>query len=197
MKKNLVMLACLTAIASYAFPRARTTDVSYGYRMGAGFPGDINRTQPFSAVPGLMNATNPIRLYGDAAIIDSATNSYRGAIATDTTLTKIAGVLVRPYPVQQTSGGMNAAFGSAAAPAQGVIEVLSSGFIMVKCSNFATAQPAKGGAVHLRVAATAGALLQGGFSSAADAANTVVIGNARWNGPGDSNGVAELEVWPA
>lgn len=197
MKKNLIARASTLAVASYALPRARTTDVSYAYRMGAGFPGDINRTQPFSALPGLMNAANPIRLYGDAAIVDSATNSYRGAVAGDAGVTRIDGVLVRPYPVQQTSGGMNAVFGQAAAPAAGVVDVLRAGFIMVRCNNFSAAQPTKGGAVHLRIAATAGVLVQGGFHSAADAANTVLIANAKWNGPGDAAGIAELEVWPA
>ena len=177
--------------------RARTADVAFGFRMGAGFPGDPNRTHPFSVLPGLMNATNPVRLYGDAVLIDPASNSYRGFIAGDTGVTKLAGVLVRPYPIQQTTGGMASAIGAAVPPTTGVVDVLEDGYIMVRCNNFATLQPTKGGAVFVRVAATAGALVQGGFHSAADAANTVAISNARWNGPADANGVAEMSVWTA
>lgn len=179
----------------HAGPRMATRDVAFGFRMGAGFPGDINRTHPFSVEPGLMNTTNPIRLYGDPGLINSADNTYRGFIAGDTSVTKIDGVLVRPYPVQQTTGGMNSPIGAAAAPVAGVIDMLNDGYIMVKCNNFAVNAPSKGGAVFVRTAATAGNLVQGGFHAADDGANAVEITNARWNGPADANGVAELVVW--
>ena len=39
----------------------------------------------------------------------------------------------------------------------------------------------------------AGALV-GGFEAEADGANTVALSNAQWNGPADSNGVAELRI---
>ena len=49
--------------------RSSTRDVAFTYRMGAGFPGDINRTQPFSAVPSLINTTTPPRAYGDPVLV--------------------------------------------------------------------------------------------------------------------------------
>lgn len=199
MKKNLIALAALSALAApFVITRSRTRDISFTYRMGAGFPGDVNRTHPASILPGLMTPTaaNVIRLYGDAAIIDTANNAYRGAIAGDTAVTKIDGVLVRPYPTQQQSGGMSSVIGAAVPPlGPNVIDVLREGYIIARCNNFAAVQPTKGGAVFLRIAATAGPLIQGGFHSAADSTNTVAITNAKWMGPTDSNGITELEVW--
>lgn len=196
MKKSPIALAIL-ALASTGLVRARTTDIAYGYRMPAGFPGDVNRTHPFSVLPRKMTQTlaNKVRLYGDPVVYDGTQNSVRGFIAGDTARTTIDGVLVRPYPTQQTTGGLNAAIGAAVPPdGPAVVDILRYGYIMVRCNNFATQQPTMGGAVFVRVAATAGALIQGGFSSAADGANTVQITNARWCGPADANGVCEIEV---
>lgn len=176
--------------------RATTRDVAILYRMGAGYPGDINRTHPFSAVPGLINATTPPRQYGDALLIDAATNSYRGFVAGDTTTpTTIAGVAARPYPTQQMSGGPGASFGNGAPPSSGVIDCLESGYVMVKIP--AGVVVAKGGQVWVWFAANSGAHVQGAFEGAASAGNAALISNARFNGPADANGVVELRVWPA
>lgn len=197
MKKSLIALAALavTGAAASTVNRIRTCDVAFTFRMGAGFPGDVNRTHPFSIEPGLMNTTNPIRRYGDPALINATGNTYRGFIAGDTAVTKIDGVLVRPYPTQQMTGGMNSPIGAAAAPVEGVIDILNDGYIMVKCENFAASPSVKGGAVFVRVAATAGLLIQGAFHAADDGANAIEVSNARWNGPPDATGVAELLVW--
>lgn len=201
MKKTLISLAVATLVMSAAQARsgrAITGDVSFGFRMGAGFPGDINRTHPFSVEPGLMDPTNPIRAYGDPCVIDSTNNSYRGFIAGDTARTTLEGVLVRPYPTQQTTGGMSADLGAAVPPqVRAAIDVLNDGYIMVRCHNAGVNPPSKGGAVFVRTAATAGALVQGGFAAADDGANAVEISNARWNGPADSQGIAELLIWKA
>lgn len=199
MQKTLIHLAVLAALASMApISRARTNDVAFTYRMGAGFPGDINRTHPFSSIAGLLDDDQPVRLYGDPALVDSAESSYRGFQAGDTAVTVMAGVLVRPYPVQQTTGGMSAALGTAAPPtAPSVVDILEDGFIMVKCNNYAAQQPAKGGIVYVWCAASAGAQVQGGFSSVASGGNTAALANAEWTGPGDANGVAEIRVWKA
>lgn len=196
MKKTLIAAAVLTLVhaAQAGTARARTHDVAFTFRMGAGFPGDINRTHPFSAVPGLMDSTDKIRLYGDPALI-SSTGTYRGFKVGDTA-TKIAGVLVRPYPIQQTTGGMSAAIGAATPPdGPAVIDVLEDGFIMVKCQDFAANPCIKGGAVYVRIAATSGNKIQGGFHAVADSTNTVAITNAQWNSTPDASGVAEIRVW--
>jgi len=197
MKKSLIALAALAACASVSGTlRLRTADISFGYRMGAGFPGDVNRTHPASIPPGLMDPTNPVRLYGDPVKINTAANSIRGFIAGDTAVTTIDGVLVRPYPVQQTTGGMGAAIGAAVPPQQqAAIDYIEDGFVMVRCNNFAATPPTKGGAVHIWLTASAGVHVQGGFESAADAGDTIAIVNAEFNGPPDANGICEIRVW--
>jgi len=201
MKKSLIALAVASLVAAAAHARssrAITNDVAFGFRMGAGFPGDVNRTHPFSVEPGLHDANDPIRLYGDPVLIDVSANAFRGFAVGDTAITAIDGVLVRSFPTQQTSGGMSAAIGAAVPPlAPAVIDVLTDGYIMVKCNNFAVNAPVKGGAVFVRTAATAGNLVQGGFHAADDGANAVEITNAEWNGPCDAAGIAELRTWKA
>ncbi len=200
MKKSLVSLAVASMLAaSFPVTRARTRDVAFQFRMGAGFPGDINRTHPFSVLPGLMNETDPIRLYGDPAIAVAHADGvqFRGFKAGDTR-TVIDGILVRSYPIQQlATTGTNQPIGAAAAPTSGVIDVLEDGFIMVKCNDFAANPPSRGALVTVRIAATAGNKIQGGLHAAADGANTLTITNARWNGGADANGIAELRLLSA
>lgn len=194
MKKS-ILAAAVAAALHLGLARARTDDISFGYRMGAGFPGDVNRTHPFSVLPRLMNSTTPVRLYGDPAIIDSATNSWRGLTAADTGVTKIDGILVRPYPAQQMSGGMSAAIGAAVPPGgNNIVDFLREGYIIARCNNFAAQQPAQGGTVHVWIAASSGAHVQGGFESAATGGSTIALTNAKWMGPTDSNGITEIEI---
>lgn len=195
MKKSLIALAVL-AFASAFDSRARTRDISFGYRMGAGFPGSVNRHHPASILPGLTNPTNPPRLYGDPALIDTATNSYRGFLVGDAAVTKVDGIMVRPYPTQQMTGGPTATIGAAAGPGGNRAEsFLNEGFIIARCNNFAAQQPTKGGAVYIWVAASSGAHVQGGFESAASGGNTAgPITNLKWNGPTDSDGITEIQI---
>lgn len=198
MKRSLIALAALACLVSASPLRARTADISYGYRMPVGFPGDVNRTHPASILPGLMDSTDPVSLYGNPVLIDTVANSYRGIVAADVGIVKIAGVLVRPYPTQQQTGGMSASIGTAVPPpGPAVCDVIEEGYVIARCNNFATVNPTKGGAVFVWVTASAGAHLQGGFESAADGVNTIAITNARWNGPVGADGVGELQVWVA
>lgn len=201
MKKSLISLAVASLLASMApaVVRSRTRDVAFQFRMGAGFPGDINRTHPFSVLPGLMNETDPIRRYGEPAIAVHGADgiTYRGFKAGDTRVV-VDGILVRSYPVQQmATTGINSPIGAAAAPTSGVIDVLEDGFMIVKCEDFAANPPSRSALVTVRIAATAGNKIQGGFHAAADAANTLTITNARWNGTADANGYAELRLFAA
>jgi len=175
--------------------RSRTVDVAFTYRMGAGFAGDINRTHPFSSLPGLTNVTNPPRRTGDGMLVDTATNSYRGFIAGDASATPVAlgGVHVRSFPTQQTTAGMTADLGVSVPPTSGVLDVLRSGYIMVQIPPGVAVT--KNGPVWVWCVATSGANRQGAFAGAASTGNTVPINNARFMGPADPQGVAELEVW--
>ena len=174
--------------------RSRTGDVAFTYRMGAGFPGDINRTHPFSVLPGLINTTTPPRNYGDPLLINTADNTYRGVLSTDQSATaiNIGGVTVRPYPTQQQSGGMSSALGAATPPTSGVFDVLREGYIMAKLPSGSTVT--KGGTVYIWCAANSGAHVQGALEPAASAGNTVPVANAMFTGPCDANGVVEIEV---
>jgi hypothetical protein len=197
MKRTLINLAALALIAGMSEGiRARTHDVAFTYRMGAGFPGDVNRTHPASILPGLFNVANPVRLYGDPVLITGV--GYRGFIAGDTTTpTTIAGIAVRPYPTQQTTGGMSASLGAAVPPAGGVGDVLNEGFIIARSNDFATNPPVKGGAVYVWFAASSGVHVQGGFETVATGGSTALISNARYNGPPDANGICEIQTWAA
>lgn len=194
MNKSLIALAVSALL--HGTQRARTLDISIGYRMGAGYPGDVNRMHPASIVPRLQDAANPVRLFGDPVVL-GASNSVRGFIATDTTVTKIRGVCVRPAIAQPQTGGMTTTLGGGAPP-QGAapIDILEDGHIMVKCNNVAAGSPVLGGAVFVWIAASAGSDVQGGFRAAANA-SAVAITNAEWASPPDSNGIAELRVWRA
>lgn len=163
------------------------------YRVGAGYAGTVNRTHPFSVEPNKIDTTSPPTGYGKAVIVNTAGDAVRDMAAGDTGVTKIYGVAVRPYPTQQESGGMSAAIGAATPPVAGVMDVLRYGYINV----YAVGAAKKDGAVHLWIAASTGAHVQGTFESAASGGNTVAITNAKFNGPPDTNGITEIIVWEA
>lgn len=174
----------------------RTCDVAFTYRMTAGIPGDINRVHPFEVFPGLMNVTNPVRLYGDPTRVDTATSSYRGFIAADqndATGVRCDGILVRAFPIQQQSGGMSAALGTAAPVQPGVHDYIRNGCVMVKLP--AGQAVVKGGQAFVWCTASTGAHVQGGFENALDAGDTVPLTNVRFTGPADALGNVEVEIF--
>lgn len=172
--------------------RAATRDVAYGFRMPQGIAGDVNRTHPFSVTPETHDATNPVAQFGFPCTVNTVAGTVRGFIASDTAATKIHGIVVRPYPTQSTAND----FGVGAPGAGGFVDVLRAGFIFVKLPTGSTA-PVKEGAVHVWIAASAGANVQGGIVSAASAGNTVTITNARFVGGMDATNVAEIEIFRA
>lgn len=175
--------------------RALTCDVAFTYRMGAGFPGDVNRAIASRIEPVRQHASTPVAKVGHACLVDTASNSVRAMASGDNnaSATKIYGIAVRPYPTQQMSGtSLNAGFGVADLPATGVIDVMREGSIMVKCN---TGTPTKDGAVYVWCAASAGNDVQGEFRASASAGNTMLVSNARFNGPADANGNAEIQIW--
>lgn len=199
MKFNLRRLvAALMGIQVVRAPRVR--DVAYLYRMGAGFPGDVNREHPFSVEPDLISAARPPTAYGQFVTIDTvaADNSVRPFAAGDTALTDAWGVTVRPFPTQSlpvASPGAPASLGAGTPPTTGVTDTLRWGYIFVQL-NVITAAPKKGDPVFIWCAATAGAHVQGGVEVAASGGNTAALSNARYmfNGPPDANGVAEIYI---
>lgn len=175
--------------------RSRTCDsmTAFAYRMGAGFPGTPNRSHPMSIEPTQMDPDNPVAGFGLACVISAANpNMVRQMAPGDNGLTKIYGITVRPYPVQQTTGGMNSGFGVGAPALDQPLDVLTSGYIMVPVFGAAT----KGAPVYVRVAASIDGRPQGGFEVDADGADNILlantIGNIEFNGPADANGYGEV-----
>lgn len=186
-----VALAAIMSTSSGAFARTNDNGVSFKYRAPAGFPGDINRAHPFSVEPVLNDPTNPVALYGNAIIINTSANTGRNVLAGDTAITRIYGVAAREYPVQQTTGGMAATLGVGVPPTYQALSCMREGYVLVSCNG----TPTKDGAVYLWIAASTGNHVQGTFETAATAGSTILVSNAKFNGPGDSAGVAELILW--
>lgn len=172
--------------------RMKTHDAAFQFRMGAGFPGDVNRTHPASIEPALIDASAPPTAYGQAVLVDATTQGVRPFAAGDTAVTVAYGVTVRPYPTQQSSGSNfgAASFGAATPPASGVTDVLRLGYIM---GTVPVGQaPVKGGAVYVWCAASSGAHVQGGFEASATGGSTAALANATFNGSPDANGNVEI-----
>lgn len=175
--------------------RAKTRDVAFLYRMGAGSPGDVNRTHPASIEPCLMDTTNPPALFGVPVVVNPTSQGVRGVLVADFGATTVYGIAVRSYPIQQSSATNFGAipFGTGAPAAGQPLDVLRSGYIMVQLPAGAPT-PKKGGAVFIWAAATTGVHVLGGFESVTSAGNTIALDPSRttFNGSPDANGVVEI-----
>ena len=177
--------------------RMKTRDVAFKFRMNAGFPGDVNRSHPASILASKQDSTKPVPYVGMPAMLTAA-GAIRYLNATDdgTTNVGIHGIVVRPYPMQAPSssgsyGGQTLGSGQAAAPADGVVDVVREGHILASVVGTGIV---RGAAVYVWTAASTGSHVQGGFESAASAGNTLKVLNAIFNGPEDANGVAEIFI---
>lgn len=169
------MVAALTTIPQNSFV----------YRMGAGFPGDVNRAHPANVEPVLNDSVNPVLQPGLGCILNASSTGVRSMAAGDTGITKIYGVSVRSFPSQDPGvndnqfGGIGQ--GSAGLPVGSAIDVMRSGYI----NAYIAGAVLKGGAVWLWIAASFGAHIQGGFEAGASGGSTVALTNAMFNGPSD------------
>ena len=173
--------------------RMKTQDVAFGFRMGAGFAGDVNRTHPASIEPALNNTTTPVTAFGQPVLVDTATQTVRPFALADqsNTIASGYGIAVRPYPYQQmTASNFGEATIGAGAVQAGAIDVLRSGYIMTKLSFGGT--PKKGQPVYVWAAATSGNHVQGGIEAAYTAGSTTQLLNATFNGSPDASGNVEI-----
>jgi hypothetical protein len=173
--------------------RMKTRDVAIPFRMGAGFPGDVNRSHPASIEPCIIDASAPPTTFGQPVLVDATTQGVRPFTAGDVALTTAYGVTVRPYPFQQSSGSNfgAASLGVATPPATGQMDVLRSGYIMTKLSG--ATQPVKNGLVCVWTAASSGAHVQGGFEAAVTGGSTTpALPGVTFNGVPDANGNVEV-----
>ena len=193
MKKIFRKLGLIAAPAVIHRGRMSAIDVAFGYRMPAGFAGDVNRTHPASIEPCLLDGTAPPTFYGQAVVVDPGSQGVRriGAVD-DTALTDIYGVTVRPYPIQQQTGGMSAPFGAGAIPTAQPVDVLKSGYIMVPVLG----TPVKGGVVYVWAKPASGNHVPGGFEAAASAGNTIAlpVNSYTFNGGPDAGGICEVII---
>lgn len=169
--------------------------VAFTYRMGGGIAGDVNRTHPASIEPDINDATNPTTFYGQACVYNqSADGTIRTVLASDTSLTSIAGITVRPYPIQQATDSLNygqANIGSASISPVGPIDILKSGYMTVSV----VGNPVKGNPVYVWVAASTGNHVQGGFEAASSSGNTIELttqGQTYFNSQADASGNCEI-----
>lgn len=178
--------------------RQRTADAAFVYRMGAGFPGSINRVHPFSAEPNFLDPTNPPTLYGQPVILDATSKLPRMFIAGDVAVTAARGFVVRTFPTQQSTATTNApaTFNSGGPNKSLVQDLLRFGYIMVQLGNGTLTGAVKGGAVFVWCAASTGAHVQGGIETVASGGNTAALDTTRYefNGVQDANGVVEIYV---
>lgn len=175
--------------------RRFTRDVAITFRMGAGQPGDVNRTHPASIPPFLIDPTNPITFYGQPGLINPTSSGLRALLSSDTAVVDIDAIAVRPYPIQVASATNYGAqaLGSGAVPPAQPLDGLVSGYIMVQLP--AGQSPQKGGEVFIWIAASSGAHVQGGFEASSTGGSTFAIsGNdkTQFNSGADAFGVAEI-----
>lgn len=200
MKKKLLALV-VAAMFGSTTTRAFTKDsaMAFPFRMGAGVPGDVNRTHPVSIEPNLIDSAAPPPAYGQPVLAAAANAGVRPFAAGDAAVTSIYGMTVRPFPLQQSSGSNYgaASFGSATPPTSGVIDVMRTGYILVQLNDI-TATPAKGDPVFVWCAVTSGAHIQGGIEVTSSGGSTAALDTERYmfNGPPDANGVCEIVVNP-
>lgn len=168
---------------------------AFPFRMGAGSPGTVTRTHPASISAYLNDNTHPLTSFGQAAIFNGSNNDVRAVLATDTTITDIAGISVRPYPyagIPTATIGAPAAFGGEA-PIPGLqVDICRFGSIIVPVSGGGS--PVLGGVVYLWVAAASSSHVVGGFETEASSGNTIALPSPKWSwgGPADANGNAEI-----
>ena len=177
--------------------RMKTRDVAFQFRMGAGFPGDVNRTHPASIEPTLINSAAPPLFFGEAVKIDPTSQGITPFVAGDTAVTNAYGVTVRSFPTQQSSTSNFGAIGigaTVAPPTSGTQDILRSGYIIVQLGNNVWPNAKKGAAVFIWVAASTGNHVQGQFEDTASAGNTMALDPTKYifNGTPDANGVVEL-----
>lgn len=157
--------------------------VAFLTRMPSGIPGAITRESQAKIEPVVLDAAGPFPGYGLFGKVVSGKVRPMGAADV---AASVYGLLVRPFPTNSSQDGL----GTSTPPQNGGIgDMLVSGYASVK-SNAGT--PALNGTVYIRVANAAGGKPIGGIEAVADSTNTIVVAGARFMGPADASGNAEI-----
>ena len=160
---------------------------TFTYRMGAGFPGDVNRTHPVSIEPCTVSASNPPDAYGQGVVLDSTTGTVK-KITNESGTQALYGITVRPYPAQQTttSSFCGAVDGNIAPPTTGVVDVLRTGYITVALNTGASGATYRGQAVYVCNSATTGHVV-GVFENNTSTSAAILVSNAIFNSASDAS----------
>lgn len=165
--------------------RLRTRDSqSFTFRMPAGIPGDINRSWASIVETQIQGSVSAPTTYGVGVLIDATTGNVRLPQAGDTTL---YGVLARPFPTNSGTSGI----GTSTPPTSGPVDVLKQGYMSVVLQNTTAAK--KADAVYVCIQSPPAGGQIGGFEAASNG-NNVLVGNAYFMGPADTNGNTEIRV---
>ncbi len=164
---------------------------AFTYRMPAGIPGTVSRPGDSTIEPGLLNANYPPTVFGIPMKI--ASGKYLPVAAADVVATVMVngGMLVRPYPQQQST---NEALGTSTPDVTRIADIMKRGYMMVKVNaSLPAAVPAKGGVVYCRKTDHGAAeYLIGGVESDADGAKCEAIPGCYFTGTMDADGNCEI-----
>ena len=165
---------------------------SFQFRMGAGFPGDVNRSHPANIEPNLADGSTPPNYFGDVGV-RSSTGTIRAVTSGDTSEAIGFGVVVRPYPVQAASATNygTAAYGVGSPVADTPIDLLTHGYIIVKVNSNASSI-VNGSQVYVWSAAASGAHVPGQFEGTNPSGSGFTVTGAYFRGPADANGYVEI-----
>jgi hypothetical protein len=152
--------------------RKRTRDISFLAQSPSGVIGAVVGMVPPASIDSFMNdLTNPVTSFG-LACLGTSTNTVRSLLTTDTAITNIFGITVKPNTFQaSTATGYGAVpfsaltlapYGAGFAP----LGVLKSGEITVYVNTAQAATAAINTPVYAYVGATTGTHVQGGFETA-------------------------------
>lgn len=166
--------------------------VSFLYDAPAGVVGDITRVDETSVEPAMLIAVASVyaQTYGIPMVYQSGGISQ---YQTSNVAADFCGVLARTAPEIAASGDAGV-FGPSIPNQYQPQNLVTRGYVSVLCQ-YGT--PVRGGIVYVRVAATSGSRLLGGFEATSDGGNNVALTltQASWATDGmDENNISEIRV---
>lgn len=160
------------------------------YRMPAGVPGMVSRPdqstmEAASITP--FGTTGAPGAFGLAGQIDATTGDFRVVADPDTA---VYGFLAKPFPAIGGNNASSQGLGQAVPPVEGVVAVLTRGYMSVKLGGSTAA--VKGGAVYVWSSADSGAHVKGQVEAADPSTDGFVVARSYFMGPADADGNVEI-----
>lgn len=163
-----------------------------GKTMNNGFAGSYSR-QPDMIIDSHPTASEIT--FGEPVVYDGVKVASVGEALKASTLTgsSVAGAFVGVGAREVKSATEYLTNGAGKYHLGEIAAILKRGRVNVICQK---GTPALNGDVYVRVEANTSypTAVVGGFEAAADSTKTVKLGNAKWRGAADGNGVAELSI---